>query len=141
MGGWRMEERAQREAGRCTIISDLVTCSSHDPQPCGTLCASPTIKLNPCSAAPFLSDRQASHPHTAIAHTVSHAPSHTTHTHTQSHTYTQSLQEHRHRKHGDPGAVLTHQAHGACGNRPESQLSSVGGLSTDWEPQGLLEAP
>ena len=60
-----MEERAQREAGRCTIISDLVTYSGHDPQPYGTLCASSTIKFNPCSAAPFLSHRQASHPHTA----------------------------------------------------------------------------
>ena len=49
------------------------------------------------------------------------------HTHTHTQTHTQSLQEQKHRKHRDPGAVLTHQAHGACGNSPESQLSSVAG--------------
>ena len=54
-GAWGMGERSQREAGRCAIISDLVTCSGHDTQPCGTLCASQTRGLSPCSAAPFLS--------------------------------------------------------------------------------------
>jgi len=98
------------------------------------------------------------HPHTCLTITHTHTP-HThnlthsslthshTHTHTHTHTYsspshtqtqtqTQSLQEHTHRKHGDPVAVLTHQARGACGNSPESQLRSVAGASTHWEPLG-----
>ena len=90
------------------------------------------------------------HPHTCLTITHTHTPhthnlthsslthSHThsspSHTHTQ--TQTQSLQEHIHRKHGDPGAVLKHQARGACGNSPESQLRSVAGASTHWEPLG-----
>jgi len=95
-------------------------------------------------------------PHThTLSHTLhTHTPSHTphtpshmphNHTHTHSHsspshkhtqTQTQSLQEHTHRKHGDPVAVLTHQACGACGNSPESQLRSVAGASTHWESLG-----
>ena len=109
-GGWG--ERSQREAGRCTIISDLVTCSGQDTQPCGTLCASQTNRLSPCSAALFLSNRQAphtltlslclSHTHTCILthkHTLTNTLSHTytlthtfthphTHLHSPSHTYT-----------------------------------------------------
>ena len=88
------------------------------------------------------------HPHT-LTHTHSsyphtHTPTHTPHLHTYTHithTQSQSLQERRRRKHRDPGAVLTHQACGVCGNSPESQLSSVTGPSTHWEPLGLLEAP
>ena len=89
MGGQRMEERAEREAGRCTIISDLVTCSGHDPQPCGTLCASQVITLSPCSGAPFLSHRQAPHPHTASYHRHPHMHPHTLHIHTHRDTYTE----------------------------------------------------
>ena len=90
------------------------------------------------------------HPHTCLTITHTHTPhthnlthsslthSHThsspSHTHTQ--TQTQSLQEHTHRKHGDPGAVLTHQACGECGNSSEFQLRSVAGASTHWEPLG-----
>ena len=114
-------------------------------QPCGTLCASQANGLSPCSAAQFLSHRQAppplnTHTHT---HTLTHSSFTLTHILSLTHTHTQaqSIQEHRHRKHGDPGAVLTHQAHGACGNGPESQLSSVIWPSTHWEPLGLLEAP
>ena len=189
-----MGERSQREAGRCAIISDLVTCSGMTPSPVDILCASQTNGLTPCSVAPFLSHRQAIPPlthtctHTHTHHTPSHTPhtlhKHThsshphshilfTHTHTASHTHTlthsshthrhtphtltnthphnapylhththiQSLQEHRHRKHGDPAGVVKHQAHGVCGNSPESQLRSVTGPSTHQEPLGLLEAP
>ena len=86
-----------------------------------------------------------SHTHTLHTHTTSHTPHSPTHTHTHTHsspshkhtqTQTQSLQEHTHRKHGDPVAVLTHQACGACGNSPESQLRSVAGASTHWESLG-----
>ena len=79
-----------------------------------------------------------SHTHTHTLLIPSHTHSHTvltcTHTHTHTQTQAQSLQGHRHRKHGDPGAVLTHQARGACGNSPESQLGSVAGTCTHWEP-------
>ena len=186
-----MGERSQREAGRCAIISDLVTCSGMTPSPVDILCASQTNGLTPCSVAPFLSHRQAipplthtcththhtpsntppilhkhtqsSHPHSHILFTHTHTASHThtlthsshTHRHTPhtltnthphilltfTHTHIQSLQEHRHRKHGDPAGVVKHQAHGVCGNSPESQLRSVAGPSTHWEPLGLLEAP
>ena len=177
------------------------------PSSMDTLCASQTSRLTPCSAALFLSHRQApppltqthtqphtashtlthsshtphsptlthtysshtlihhlhtlthstntytlhthihphtytpSHIHTHTLHTLKHTHPHTLLTCTHTHTQSQSLQERRHRIHGDPGAVLTHQAHGACGNSPESQLSSVTGPSTYWEPLGLLEAP
>ena len=139
-------------------ISDLVTCSGRDTQPCGTLCASQTNGHSPCSAAQVLSHRQAppplhTHSPSHTPHTLSLTPSHTPHSpsHTlQSPLYTYSLththtreRAHKHRahrsidrKHGDPGAVLTHQARGACGNSPESPLSSVAGPSTHWEPLG-----
>ena len=84
------------------------------------------------------------HPHTFLTYSQTyssypykHTPSHTPYLHT----HIQSLQEHRHRKHGDPAGVVKHQAHGVCGNSPESQLRSVAGPSTHWEPLGLLEAP
>ena len=191
-GARQMGERSQREAGRCTIISDPVTCSSHDTQPCGhPLCFTDqrTHSLLPSSVpltqtgstsphthihrlthfppthtthtpithphSPTLTHTYFSHsshtpqihtlftptntlththPHT-LTHTHSsyphtHTPSHTPYLHTYTHTQSQSLQEQRHRKHRDPGAVLTHQAHGACGNSPESQLSPVTGPST-----------
>ena len=84
-----MGERSQREAGRCTIISDLVTCSGMTPSPVDTLCASQTNGLSPCSAALFLSHRQAvpplthtcAHTHTHTSHTLTHS-SHTPQTHT-----------------------------------------------------------
>ena len=87
------------------------------------------------------------HPHTFLTYSQTYSSYPYKHTPSQcslpSHTHTkvQSLQEHRHRKHGDPAAMLTHQAHGVCGNSPESQLRSVAGPSTHWEPLGLLEAP
>ena len=90
----------------------------------------------------------ASHTHTLThsSHTHRHTPHTLTNTRphillTFTHTHIQSLQEHRHRKHGDPAGVVKHQAHGVCGNSPESQLRSVAGPSTHWEPLGLLEAP
>ena len=119
-GAQGMGERSQREAGRCTIISDLVTCSGMTPSPVDTLCASQTNGLSPCSAALFLSHRQAvpplthtcAHTHTHTHHTPSHTPhtlhKHThsshphshilfTHTHTASHTHTLTHSSHTHR--------------------------------------------
>ena len=196
-----MGERSQREAGRCAIISVLVTCSGMTPSPVDTLCASQSNGLSLSQQPHFChTDRlyrplhtrahtqththtlththNITHPHTLLTqstnthslHTLTHTfyshthtPSHThtlthsSHTHrhiphaltnthphillTFTHTHIQSLQEHRHRKHGDPAGMLTHQAHGVCGNSPESHLRSVAGTSTHWEPLGLLELP
>ena len=198
-----MGERSHREAGRCAILSDLVTCSGMTPSPVG-----PCVLHRPADSVPAQqphschTDRlhcplhtrahphttshthNITHPHTLLTHSTNthtlhtlthtfsshtHTPSHThtlthsshththtphtltnthphtlltfTHTHTHTRTHVQSLQEYRHRKHGDPGAVFTHQARGVCGNSPESSLGSVAGPSTHWEPLGLLEAP
>ena len=88
----------------------------HDTQPCGTLCASQASRLSPCSAAPFLSHRQAvsplihtcththilththniTHPHTLLTHSTNthtlHTLTHTfsSHTHTHTHTHTRT---------------------------------------------------
>ena len=51
-------------------------------------------------------------------HTLTHTQPHTLLTCTHTHTQSQSLQEWRHRKHGDPGAALTHQAYAACVKSP-----------------------
>ena len=75
-GAQGMGETSQREAGRCAIISDLVTCSGMTPSPVDTLCASQTNGLSPCSAAPFLSHR--------LYHPLTHT---STHTHTLTHTH------------------------------------------------------
>ena len=94
---------------------------------------------HPLSHTPSLSHRHR-HTHTLITHPSKHISLHTntnsSHTDRHTHTQEQSLQEHKHRKHGAPGAVLTHQARGACGNSPASQLGSVAGPSTHWEPLG-----
>ena len=192
-GAREMGERSQREAGRGTIISDPVTCSGRDTQPCGhPVCFTDQRTQSLLSSSVPLTQTRSTSPHTHTqAHTLppAHTPSHTlthssltlthphillihlntslahsshtpqthtlftptytlTHTHphtlltcTHTHTQPQSLQEHRHRKQRDPGAVLTHQACGACGNSPESPLGSVTRSSTHWEPMGLLEAP
>ena len=205
-GAREMGERSQREAGRCMIISDPVTCSGHDTQPCGhPVCFTDQETHSLLSNSVPLTQTGSTFPHTHThththtnTHTNTHSPhthslthysntphspslthtysSHTlihhlhtlhtlhkhinsshpctpshihtlTHSHTHffipSHTHTlthsslahihtqsQSLQERRHRKHRDPGAVLTHQARGACGNSPDSQVSSVTGTST-----------
>ena len=54
--GWGRGARERQAGARLSLIwLHAVT------QPCGTLCASQTNRLSPCSAAPFLSYRQASH--------------------------------------------------------------------------------
>ena len=117
-----MGERSQREAGRCAIISDLVTCSGMTPSPVDILCASQTNGLTPCSVAPFLSHRQAipplthtcthththnTHPHTLLTHSINthtlHTLTHTFYSHTltasHTHTLTHSSHTHRHTPH------------------------------------------
>ena len=93
-GGWGRGARERQAGARLSLIWLHAA-----TQPCGTLCASQTNRLSLCSAAPFLSHRQASHTltHTLIhtPHTLTHphtnAPLHTPHspsnTHTLSHTH------------------------------------------------------
>ena len=80
-GAWQMGERSQREAGRCTIISDPVTCSGHDTQPCGhPLCFTDqrTHSLLPSSVP--LTQTGSTSPHTHIHRLTHFPPTHTTHT-------------------------------------------------------------
>ena len=111
----------------------------HDTQPCGTLCASQTSRLSPCSAAPFLSHRQAvsplihtcththilththniTHPHTLLTHSTNthtlHTLTHTfsSHTHTPSHTHTLTHSSHTH----------THTSHTLTNTHPHTLLT------------------
>ena len=111
----------------------------HDTQPCGTLCASQTSRLSPCSAAPFLSHRQAvsplihtcththilththniTHPHTLLTHSTNthtlHTLTHTfsSHTHTPSHTHTLTHSSHTH----------THTPHTLTNTHPHTLLT------------------
>ena len=126
-GGWGTGARERQTGAKLSLIwlhAATMTPALWDPvcftgQWTQSLFSSP-VPLTQTGSTPL------KHTHTHTPSHTPHSPSHTyslslTHTHTQA----QSLQELRHRKHGDPGAVLTHQAHGACGNSPESQLSSV----------------
>ena len=99
----KIGERSQREAGRCAIISDLVTCSGMTPSPVDTLCASQANGLSPCSAAPFLSHRQAPSPLHTQPHTLPH-------THTYSHTNTHNLPRYSNMPH-TPSLTLTYSSH------------------------------
>ena len=146
--------RGARESQAGALLSLIwLHAAAMTPSPVGTLCVSQAQSL--LSSPIPLTQMGSTHSHILLTHIPSHIhPSashaqkwtHTncTHTHTpycHRHTQAQSLQEHRHKKCGDPGAVLTHQTCEACGNSPESQLRSVTGTSTHWEPLGLLDAP
>ena len=108
-----MGERSQREAGRCAILSDLVTCSGMTPSPVG-----PCVIHRPADSVPAQqphschTDRLSplihtcihthilththniTHPHTLLTHSTNthtlHTLTHTfsSHTHTPSHTHT-----------------------------------------------------
>ena len=73
------------------------------PSPVDTLCASQANGLSPCSAAPFLSCRQAPSP----LHTQPHTPPHT---HTYSHTNTHNLPCYSNTPH-TPSLTLTYSSH------------------------------
>ena len=80
-GAREMGERSQREAGRCTIISDPVTCSGQDTQPCGhPLCFTDqrTHSLLPSSVPLTQTGSTSPHTHT---HTHKHTQAHTLLTH------------------------------------------------------------
>ena len=71
-----MGERSHREAGRCAILSDLVTCSGMTPSPVG-----PCVLHRPADSVP------AQQPHSCHTDRL-HCPLHTrAHPHTTSHTH------------------------------------------------------
>ena len=80
-GAREMGERSQREAGRCTIISDPVTCSGRDTQPCGhPVCFTDQRTQSLLSSSVPLTQTRSTSPHTHTqAHTLppAHTPSHT----------------------------------------------------------------
>ena len=78
-----MGERSQREAGRCMIISDPVTCSSHDTQPCGhPVCFTDQRTQSLLSSSVPLTQTGSTPPPLTHTHTQAHTHTHT-HTHTQ----------------------------------------------------------
>ena len=103
-GARQMGERSQREAGRCTIISDPVTRSGHDTQPCGhPVCfTGQWTQSMLCSPVPLT--QTGSIP---LTHTASHTP---TYTYIFSHKYTQSPTLLKHASHTltHPHILLTH---------------------------------
>ena len=98
-GAREMGERSQREAGRCMIISDPVTCSGHDTQPCGhPVCFTDQETHSLLSNSVPLTQTGSTFPHTHThthTHTQTHTQTHTPPTHTASHT-TQTLLTHPH---------------------------------------------
>ena len=98
-----------REAGQCTIISDPVTCSGHDTQPCGhPVCFTDQRTQSLLSSSVPLTQTRSTSPHThtqahtltpththrlthSPLHTQPHTPSHSSHTpHSPSLTHTYS---------------------------------------------------
>ena len=73
------------------------------PSPVDTLCASQANGLSPCSAAPFLSCRQAPSPLHTQPHTLPH-------THTYSHTNSHNLPRYSNTPH-TPSLTLTYSSH------------------------------
>ena len=94
-GAREMGERSQREAGGCMIISDPVTCSGHDNQPCGhPVCFTDQETHSLLSSSVPLTQTGSTSPHT---HTHTHTASHTTHTlltHPHSPTLTHTYSSH-----------------------------------------------
>ena len=82
-GTREMGERSQREAGRCTIISDPVTCSGRDTQPCGhPVCFTDQRTQSLLSSSVPLTQTGSTSPHT---HTGSHTLTHFSLTRTHPH--------------------------------------------------------
>ena len=95
-GAREMGDRSQREAGRCTIISDPVTCSGHDIQPCGhPVCFTDQRTQSLLSSSVPLTQTGSTSPHT---HTQAHTlpPIHTP-SHTLTHSSPAHLPTHKHR--------------------------------------------
>ena len=87
-----MGERSQREAGRCTIISDPVTCSGRDTQPCGhPVCFTDQRTQSLLSSSVPLTQTRSTSPH---MDTQPHTPSHTPHSPSLTHTHPHILLTH-----------------------------------------------
>ena len=91
-GAREMGERSQREAGRCTIISDPVTCSGRDTQPCGhPVCFTDQRTQSLLSSSVPLTQTGSTSPH---MDTQPHTPSHTPHSPSLTHTHPHILLTH-----------------------------------------------
>ena len=111
-GAQEMGDRSQREAGRCTIISDPVTCSGRDTQPCGhPVCftdqrtqslLSSSVPLTQTGSTSPLTHTQAHTLPPTHTHRLTHSPLHTQ-PHTPSHSLTHSSLTLTH-----PHILLTH---------------------------------
>ena len=87
-----MGERSQREAGRCMIISDPVTCSGRDTQPCGhPVCFTDQRTQSLLSSSVPLTQTRSTSPH---MDTQPHTPSHTPHSPSLTHTHPHILLTH-----------------------------------------------
>ena len=100
-GVWGRGAR-ERQAGALLSLIQLQGVAV-TPSPVDTLCASQANGLNPCSAAPFLSRRQAPSPLHTQPHTLPH-------THTYSHTKTHNLPRYSNTPH-TPSLTLTYSSH------------------------------
>ena len=89
-GARQMGDRSQREAGKCTIISDPVTCSGHDTQLYGhPVCFTDQQTHSLLSSSVPFTQTGSTSPHTdthTASHTLIHS-SHTPHSPTLTHTY------------------------------------------------------
>ena len=100
-GGWGRGARERQAGARLSLIQ--LQGVAVTPSPVDTLCASQANGLNPCSAAPFLSCRQAPSPLHTQPHTLPH-------THTYSHTNTHNLPCYSNTPH-TPSLTLTYSSH------------------------------
>ena len=123
-GRWETGARERQASAQLSLIQ--LHAVAMTPSSMDTPCASQTSGLTPCSAALFLSHRQAPPPLTQT-HTQPHTPSYTPHTllthsslthtyphillthHEHSHTHSHCVQKHR--KVNTHILVITHKAH------------------------------
>ena len=100
-GRWGRGARERQAGARLSLIQ--LQGVAMTPSPVDTLCASQANGLSPCSAAPFLSHRQAPSPLHTQPHTLPH-------THTYSHTNTHNLPRYSNTPH-TPSLTLTYSSH------------------------------
>ena len=109
-GAQEMGERSQREAGRCMIISDPVTCSSHDTQPCGhPMCFTDQRTHSLLRSSVPLTQTGSTSPHTHT-HTHTHRLTHSPPPHTQPHTTSHTFPHSSHTPHS-PSLTHTYSSH------------------------------
>ena len=111
-GAQEMGERSQREAGRCMIISDPVTCSGHDTQPCGhPVCFTDQRTHSLLSSSVPFTQTGSTSPHTHThTHTHTHRLTHSPPPHTQPHTTSHTFPHSSHTPHS-PSLTHTYSSH------------------------------